>query len=92
MTIRYYNDTETGQPHIFKHGLTEQEVEDVLTRPGEDRPAKAGARSAIGRTRAGRYVRVIYVPEQGGVFVITAYELVGKPLVAYRRRMKRRGL
>lgn len=90
MTIRFYHDPETGQPHVFKHGLTEQEVEDVLARPGEDRPAKEGARSAVGRTSAGRYVRVIYVPEPGGVFVITAYELVGKPLTAYRRRMKQR--
>ena len=48
------------------------------------------ARSAVGRTRAGRYVRVIYVPEPGGVFVITAYELVGKALMAYRRRMRQR--
>jgi len=90
MTIRFYHDPETGQPHVFKHGLTEQEVEDVLARPGEDRPAREDARSAVGRTRAGRYVRVIYVPEPGGVFVITAYELVGKALMAYRRRMRQR--
>jgi len=90
MTIRYYHDPETGQPHVFKHGLTEREVEDVLARPGEDRPANDGARSAIGRTRDGRVVRVIYVPEPGGVFVITAYELTGKPLTAYRRRKKKR--
>jgi CBS domain-containing protein len=32
-------------------------------------------------------LRVIYVPdsEPGGVFVITAYDLVGKPLAAFRR-------
>jgi hypothetical protein len=30
------------------------------------------------------------VPEPGGVFVITAYDLGGKPLKAYKRRMKRR--
>jgi hypothetical protein len=29
------------------------------------------------------------VPE--GVFVITAYELTGKPLTAYRRRRHRKG-
>jgi hypothetical protein len=35
---------------------------------------------------------VIYVPdpEPDSVFVITAYELVGKPLKAYRRRGRRR--
>jgi hypothetical protein len=36
-------------------------------------------------------LRVIYVPdpEPDSVFVITAYELTGKPLVAYRRRRRR---
>jgi len=49
------------------------------------------ARVAIGQTEAGRYLRVIYVPELGGAFVITAYELRGKPLIAYRRRRRRKG-
>jgi hypothetical protein len=48
---------------------------------------------AIGQTRAGRALRVIYVPdpEPDSIFVITAYELRGKPLVAYRRRQRRKG-
>lgn len=93
MDIRYYLDPETEKPHFFRHGVVEQEVEDVLERPGEDRPGREGARVAIGQTQSGRYIRVIYVPDQqpGSVFVITAYELTGKPLNAYRRRMKRRG-
>jgi hypothetical protein len=47
---------------------------------------------AIGQTEAGRYLRVIYVPdpEPSSVFVITAYELRGKALAAYRRRRRRR--
>jgi hypothetical protein len=38
-------------------------------------------------------LRVIYVPdpEPQSVFVMTAYELSGRPLVAYRRRRRRRG-
>jgi hypothetical protein len=93
MEIRYYPDPETSQPHIYDHGVSEQEVEDVLRRPGEDRPAREGSRSAIGRTRAGRYLRVIYAPDEDGqgLCVITAYDLVGKPLTAFRRRMRRRG-
>ncbi len=92
MNIRYYLDPETERPHFFHHGVNEQEVEDVLGRPGEDRPGREGSRVAVGQTRDGRCLRVIYVPDQepGGVFVITAYELTGKPLVAFRRRMKRR--
>lgn len=93
MNVRYYLDPETGQPHIYNHGADEQEVEDVLEGPGEDRPGRDGSRIAIGQTRAGRYLRVIYVPdpEPESIFVITAYDLVGKPLVAYRRRRRKKG-
>jgi len=91
--IRYYIDPETGQPHIYKHNVTESEVEEVLARPGEDRAGRDGSRVATGRTRAGRLLRVIYVPdpEPKSVFVITAYELRGKPALAYRRRRRKLG-
>ncbi len=58
----------------------------------EDRPGEEGSRVALGRTAAGRYLRVIYVPdpEPQTVFVVTAYELRGKPLLAYRRRRRRK--
>ncbi len=93
MHIRFYCDPETGEPHIYNHGVTEDEVEDVIRRPGEDRPGREGSRVAIGQTRAGRFLRVIYVPdpEPESIFVITAYELRGKPLTAYRRRRRRKG-
>ena len=92
MGIRYHINAETGQPHLFAHAVAEHEVEEVLARPGEDRPGHEGSRVALGRTRAGRFLRVIYVPDRqlGSVFVITAYELKGKPLMAFRRRMRRR--
>ena len=91
MNIRFYIDPETSLPHIYKHGVDESEVEDVLRSPGEDRPGREGSRVAIGQTQAGRYLRVIYVadPEPDSVFIITAYELKGKPLTAYRRRHRR---
>jgi hypothetical protein len=93
MHVRFYVDPETEAPHIHKHGIDEEEVIDVLSSPGEDRPGREASRVAIGKTRAGRYVRVIYVPdpEPASVFVITAYELRGKPLFAYRRRLRRKG-
>lgn len=42
--------------------------------------------------REGRCLRIIYVPDPkpDSVFVITAYEMVGKPLAAYRRRMRKK--
>lgn len=93
MNVRYYIDPETDEPHIYNHDVDEQEVEDVLDGPGEDRPGREGSRIAVGQTRAGRYLRVIYVPdpEPDSVFAITAYDLVGKPLIAYRRRRRRKG-
>ena len=50
-----------------------------------------GARIAIGQTRAGRYLRVIYVadPEPESVFCITAYDLGPKALHALRRRRRK---
>ncbi len=93
MNIRFYRDPATGKPHIYNHGVTEDEVEEVLRTPGEDRRGREGSRVAIGQTRAGRSLRVIYVPdpEPESIFVITAYELRGKPLTAYRRRQRRKG-
>lgn len=92
MNIRFYIDPETGIPHIYSHGVNEEEVEDILRSPGEDRPGLEGSRIAIGQTRGGRYLRVIYVPDPqpDSLFIITAYELKGKPLTAYRRRRRRK--
>ncbi|HEX7180816.1 MAG TPA: DUF4258 domain-containing protein [Thermoanaerobaculia bacterium] len=92
MNLRFHIDRETGQPHIYGHDVEESEIEDVLRQPGEDRPGREGSRVAIGQTRAGRYLRVIYVPDADldSAFVITAYELRGKPLAAYRRRRRRK--
>jgi hypothetical protein len=91
--LRFYIDPEDGEPHIYRHGVTESEVEEVLRRSGEDRPGREGSRVAVGRTRGGRCLRVIYVPDSklDSVFVITAYELTGKALAAYRRRLRRTG-
>lgn len=89
--LRFFVDTGTGQPHIYGHSVTEAEVEDVLARPIEDRPGSEGSRVALGQTGAGRYLKVIYVPdpEPGSVFVITAYDLGPKALKALRRRRKK---
>jgi hypothetical protein len=31
--IRFYIDPETGEPHIYEHGVDEDEVADVLEDP-----------------------------------------------------------
>ena len=88
MTVRFYIDPATDHPHICGHAVVEEEVEEVLARPMEDRAGRDGSRIALGQKEAGRYLRVIYMPDPspGSVFVITAYELGEKARKALRRR------
>ena len=90
MNIRFYIDPTTGDPHIYNHEVGEVEVEEALDNREEDRPGDRDCRIAIGRTDAGRTLRVVYVrdPKPDSIFVVTAYELSGKPLLAFRRRMR----
>jgi hypothetical protein len=92
MELRFYHDPDTDEPHIYGHGVTEEEVRQVLRGPGEELPAAGNSRMRLGQTAAGRYLQVIYVPDQDsqGLFVITAYELRGKAKSAYRRRQRRK--
>ena len=93
MNVRFYTDPETGLPHIYKHDVDKEEVEDVLYNVGEDKQGRDGSRTAIGQTSAGRYLRVIYVldPEPDSIFIVTAYELTPKALTAYKRRRNKKG-
>lgn len=92
MLLRFHLDPETDEPHIHRHGVTEEEVEEVMRRPADDFPARGGARIALGQTAAGRTLQVIYVLDEDrlGAFVVTAYDLRGKALAAYRRRRRRK--
>lgn len=92
MDVRYYLDPDTGLPHIYSHGVTEQEVVEVLRGRGEDTRGHRDSRRKIGQTAAGRYLLVIYVPDADpeSVFVITAYEPRGKAKRAFRRRQRRK--
>ena len=93
MNIRFYSDIETGLPHIYNHGVTEDEVEEVLLNPSERRSGDRRSKVVIGQTQSGRYLRIVYVEDRqpNSVFVVTVYELRGKPLTAYRRRQRRKG-
>lgn len=92
MRIRFYFDPETDEPHVHRHGIDEEEVEEVLENSIEDRPGERGSRVAVGQTNGGRYLRVIYAtdPTPDSIFVITAYELGPKALWALRRRRRRK--
>ncbi len=92
MKIRFHIDAETDEPHIYEHGIMEEEVRQVLRGPGEEIRGNDNSRIKIGRTYAGRYLKVVYVPDEDGdgIFVITAYELRRKAKSAFRRRQRRK--
>ena len=92
MKLRFYEDPESGQPHIYRHDVSEREVEEVLAHPLEDRAGSEGSRMALGQAKSGRYLRVVYVPdpEPESVFVVTAYDLGEKAKKALRRRRRKK--
>ena len=92
MQIRFYLDPVTGFPHIHNHGIDESEVEDIVETREYVMRGRDGTRLALGQTSAGRYLKVVYREEPGSIFVITAVELRGKALRAFRRlRRKKHG-
>jgi hypothetical protein len=92
MELRFHRDADTGLPHIYNHGVTEDEVRQVLAHPQENRAGSEDSFVAVGQTDAGRYLRVFYVPDTDGdgIFIVTAYQLRGKQLQAFRRRRRRK--
>ena len=92
MDIRLYIDPASGEPHIVRYNVCEQEVREALTRPLEDRPGAEGSRVAVGQTAAGRYLRIVYVPDPkpDSVFVITGYDLGPKAKRAFKRRWRKK--
>jgi len=93
MELRFWIDPETDLPHIFNHGVTEEEVRQVLSRTGEEFPGSDRSRIRLGQTEVGRYLQVVYVPDEAGegVFVVTAYDLSPKARRGFRRRQRRKG-
>ena len=55
LKARFYIDPVTGSPHIHNHQVGDDEVIEVLEKPGEDRPGREGSRVALGRTLAGAF-------------------------------------
>jgi hypothetical protein len=53
MELRFHLDPETGHPHILEHGVTEEEVRQVLVRRGDDFPGSRGTRIRFRQTSAG---------------------------------------
>ncbi|HYV39971.1 MAG TPA: DUF4258 domain-containing protein [Gemmataceae bacterium] len=92
MQLRFWKDPETDMPHISDHGVSEEEVRQVLQRSGEEFPGRDRSRIRLGQTDAGRYLQVVYVPDEvgDGIFIVTAYDLTAKAKRAFRRRQRRK--
>ncbi len=92
MRSRFYIDPETERPHTENHGVSMGECIEVLRHSVQDFASGPGSRQALGPTRGGRLLKVVYTIDNtsGEAFVITAYPLDGKQLKAYRRRNRRR--
>lgn len=89
MYVHFYIDPATDEPHIYGHGVSGDEVEEVLLEPGEDRLGRDGSRVAVGQTSSGAFFASSTSRTRSQI-VITAYQLTGKPLAAYRRRRGRK--
>lgn len=92
MEVRFVIDLESGLPHIDRHGVSTREVLEVLHRREAEVPSRQGTRLTEGQIEAGRILRVIYKinPLDDSILVITAYDLQGKALKAFRKRRRRR--
>src|SRR5262245_27795536 len=97
MELRFWNDPETGLPHIYNHGVSEIEVRQVLNRAGFDYPEGQKARCRLGQTASGRSLKVVYVPDEGRKSAICDYRLPATrqgiesvpPCKAEEKRMKK---
>lgn len=87
-----FNIDLSGEPHIWNHSVTESEVAEALVDPLESIRGRGDSIISIGVTAAGRYLKVIYSPDDLGddIFVITAFEVPPKQVCALKKRLKRK--
>ena len=87
--MRFHTNPD-GQPHIHDHGVWENEVLEAMARPLEQTSGRDQSTILIGRTIAGRVIKIIFTDARDGegIFVVTAFELPPKQLRALRRRLR----
>ena len=91
MNVRFHINPD-GESHIHDHGVGEGEVLEALAHPLEQIVGRDDSTILIGRTKAGRVLKIIYTDARDGdgIFVITAFDLPAKQWRALRRRLNRR--
>jgi hypothetical protein len=71
------DDPDGNVQHIAEHGLTKEEVDEVLGAPEATRPSRSsGFPTAYGETSTGRYIAVVYQQvDRDTVRPITAFDV-----------------
>jgi len=71
------DDPDGNVQHCADHGITKEEIEEVLENPEDvDISRSSGRPVAFGDTSAGRHLMVVYESiDAGTVYPITAYEV-----------------
>ncbi|MCC7291337.1 MAG: hypothetical protein IT449_04640 [Phycisphaerales bacterium] len=74
------DDPEGNVQHCADHGVSKDEVEDVLDNPSDLDVSRSSGRPVVfGTTRAGRRLMVVFEAiDADSVYPITAYEVPGK--------------
>jgi len=88
--VRFFIDPHTGNPHLWKHNVTEDEALEVMANADGDRRSRNGTRVIVGQTDAGRYLRVFYFVDGESVVVMTAFDLPPKQLRAFKKLRKKK--
>lgn len=91
MNVRF-NLNPDAEAHTLDHGVSEAEVHEAMDRPLLQTSGRDGSTILIGRTIAGRVLKIIFTDARDGdgIFVITAFDLPDKQIRALQRRLKRR--
>jgi uncharacterized DUF497 family protein len=79
--------TDWSLDHIARHGVTQEEVEEVVASSGLITRGRDDTYRVIGQTFGGRYLTVIVAPRGSGTFVVvTARDADPSERRAYHRR------
>lgn len=75
------DDPDGNVAHIAEHGVTQDEVEEVLYTPtGYDLSNSSGRPIAFGYTSTGKFLAVVFEePEPGLIYPVTAFETEEPP-------------
>jgi uncharacterized DUF497 family protein len=75
------DDPDGNVRHCAEHGITKEEVEEVLQEPSDADVSRSSGRPVVfGDTTTGRHLMVVYeTVERNAVYPVTAYEVPRRP-------------